>query len=76
MGIESIVVNSLHHQAISQLAPDLEAVAHAPDGIIEAVETLGHPFGIAVQWHPEWMTDIREMELLFDRFVRASFGQI
>ena len=53
-------VNSYHHQAIRTLAPPLEAVASAPDGIVEAVELKGsqHPV-LAVQWHPEigWESD-------------------
>ena len=32
-------------------------IAHAPDGLIEAIQLTGHPFGLAVQWHPEWLTD-------------------
>src|SRR5262245_27940200 len=52
--VESLQVNSIHHQGIKDLAPSLHASAFAPDGIIEAVELPGHPFGVAVQWHPEW----------------------
>lgn len=75
MGVEHTMVNSLHHQAISQLAPGLDAVGHAPDGIIEAVELIDHPFGMAIQWHPEWMTDVNEMALIFVHFVRAASDQ-
>jgi putative glutamine amidotransferase len=46
-------VNSLHHQAIKELAPGLRVVARAPDGVVEAVEVEGHPFALGVQWHPE-----------------------
>lgn len=34
----SLEVNSLHHQAVDQVAPPLEAVAWAQDGVIEAIE--------------------------------------
>jgi putative glutamine amidotransferase len=68
-------VNSLHHQGIKDLAPGLEAVAYAPDGIIEAVELPGHPFGLAVQWHPEWLTDQEPIRWLFRAFVAASSGE-
>lgn len=64
-------VNSLHHQGIKDLAPALKAVGYAPDGLIEAVELPGHPFGLAVQWHPEWLTTQPEMRHLFRRFVEA-----
>jgi putative glutamine amidotransferase len=44
---------SLHHQGIRQLAPELSATAFTPDGLIEGVEIVGHPFAVGVQWHPE-----------------------
>ena len=47
---ERAFVNSYHHQALRDLAPGLVAAAHAPDGLVEAVEGDGL---IAVQWHPE-----------------------
>jgi putative glutamine amidotransferase len=65
-------VNSLHHQGIKDLAPSLVAVGHAPDDLVEAVELPAHPFGIAVQWHPEWLTDQQPMRRLFSAFVEAS----
>ena len=52
----ALEVNSMHHQAIRDLAPDLAPVAHAPDGLIEAVEPADparFPFLIGIQWHPE-----------------------
>ena len=48
--IESV---SFHHQAIDRLGAGLVAVAHAPDGVIEAVELEDRPELEAVQWHPE-----------------------
>jgi putative glutamine amidotransferase len=72
LGSNSSRVNSLHHQAIDQLAPDLAATAHAPDGIIEAVELQGHPFGMAVQWHPEWLTAYSQMREMFSVFADAT----
>jgi putative glutamine amidotransferase len=47
-------VNSAHHQAIEQLADDLEVEAWAAhDGIIEQVRLSNYPFGLGVQYHPE-----------------------
>lgn len=65
-------VNSLHHQAVHQLAPGLRATAHAPDGLVEAVELPDHPFGLAVQWHPEWLTGHTPMRALFQAFGEAA----
>lgn len=71
-GAPLLQVNSLHHQGIKDLAPAFKAVAFAPDGIIEAIELPGHPFGMAVQWHPEWLTDQEATRRLFKAFVDAA----
>ncbi len=65
-------VNSLHHQGIKDLAPALRPSAFAPDGLIEAVELPEHPFGLAVQWHPEWLSGEYRMPALFEAFVQAA----
>ena len=53
MGKTEINVNSLHHQGLRDLAPELRATAVAPDGLVEGTEIPGHPFAVTVQWHPE-----------------------
>jgi putative glutamine amidotransferase len=72
LGQPLVDVNSLHHQAVREVAPALRAVAHAPDGLVEAVEVRDHPFALAVQWHPECLPDAPEMRRLFEAFVRAA----
>jgi putative glutamine amidotransferase len=72
LGEAEAQVNSLHHQAIDRLAPGLRPTAYAPDGIIEAVEFPDQPFGLAVQWHPEWLLDDPAMRALFRAFVQAA----
>lgn len=74
IGIEEIGTNSLHHQAISQLGKGLRVNAVAEDGIIEGVEVLDHPFGVGVQWHPEWLQSDFRMMRLFEAFVEACQG--
>ncbi|GAB4398201.1 MAG: gamma-glutamyl-gamma-aminobutyrate hydrolase family protein [Anaerolineales bacterium] len=71
LGVESLNVNSLHHQGVERLAAGLTAAAFAPDGIIEAVEIPGHPFGLAVQFHPEWLGDQEPIRRLWQSFVDA-----
>lgn len=66
-------VNSLHHQGIRELAPGLQAVATAPDGLIEAIEVSDHPFALGVQWHPENLIHVApRMVALFRHFVTAA----
>ncbi len=65
-------VNSLHHQSLKDIASPLRVVGHAPDGVIEVVEIPDHPYAVAVQWHPEWLTDQIPMQRLFKSFVDAS----
>jgi putative glutamine amidotransferase len=60
-----IRVNSLHHQGLKEIAPALRVAGHSPDGLVEAVELSEHPFGLAVQWHPEWLTDQENTRTLF-----------
>ena len=45
-------VNSYHHQAVDVVGAGLVATAHAPDGVVEAVERPGADV-LGVQWHPE-----------------------
>ena len=52
---ETAQVNSLHRQAIGQIAPGLTIEARTEDGIIEAVSVDGaKAFAVGVQWHPEY----------------------
>jgi len=74
LGGETALVNSLHHQGIRRLAAGLKATAFAPDGVIEAIELAGHPFGLAVQWHPEWLGEHLAMRALFTAFIRAAMA--
>ncbi|HET7452724.1 MAG TPA: gamma-glutamyl-gamma-aminobutyrate hydrolase family protein [Thermoanaerobaculia bacterium] len=64
----SFRVNSRHHQAIARLGSGLRAVAHAPDGLVEAVEGEGI---VAVQWHPENLAGDAVADRLFRAFREA-----
>lgn len=72
LGVTQVATNSLHHQGLQQVAPGLQVLAHAPDGLAEAVVYESHPFGLAVQWHPEWMPDSLPMQALFRAFAAAA----
>lgn len=71
-GGATVLVNSIHHQAIKVLGKGLSVSARCPvDGVIEAVESKELKI-LAVQWHPEtlWQNDPKqEMLKLFRYFV-------
>lgn len=71
-GSREVMVNSLHRQAIDNLAPGLTVEAVAEDGTIEAVRVeAATAFALGVQWHPEY-------KVLNDPFSVAifrAFGQ-
>lgn len=72
VGMTRVGVNSLHHQAVLDLAPPLTASAFTADGLNEGVEVAGARFFMGVQWHPEAIFDIvPAMQTLFGNFVRA-----
>lgn len=73
LGGDEVAVNTMHHQAVKDLAPALQAVGWAPDGTVEAVEMPGAQFVIGVQWHPEELVGVTEhARRLFTAFVAAA----
>ncbi|MDQ3877380.1 MAG: gamma-glutamyl-gamma-aminobutyrate hydrolase family protein [Actinomycetota bacterium] len=72
-GTRDIEVNSHHHQGLDDVAPDLEPVAWAEDGVLEAVEHRHRSWVIGVQWHPEAMSDVDPVQAkLFDALIEAA----
>ena len=70
---EKIRVNSLHHQAIKEVAPNFRVAAKSGDGIIEAIENKGPGFVLGIQWHPEEMwAEERTAYQLFLALVKES----
>ncbi len=72
LGEANLPVNSLHHQGIKDIPVGLEPSAFSPDGLVEAIELKDHPYGIAVQWHPEWLMDQELIQKLFRSFIAAA----
>lgn len=70
-------VNSSHHQAVLEPAEPLMATARASDGIVEAMELKPDaakrmPFLLAVQFHPERLTERHAgHRAIFRRFIQA-----
>ncbi|EFC0631524.1 gamma-glutamyl-gamma-aminobutyrate hydrolase [Escherichia coli O102:H6] len=65
-------VNSLHGQGAKVVSPRLRVEARSPDGLVEAVSVINHPFALGVQWHPEWnSSEYALSRILFEGFITA-----
>lgn len=73
VGVMELKVTSSHHQLIHHLGDGLQVSAVGDDGVIEGIEEPGHPFFLAVQWHPERMVDQYAHQMaLFEALVAAA----
>jgi putative glutamine amidotransferase len=77
LGSDHFQANSLHHQALEQIASGLRVTGRAPDGVIEAVEGEGDAFVLGVQCHPEqlWHAVDTRWQRVFQAFVAAAAEQ-
>lgn len=74
-GINTAKVNSVHHQAIKDLAkPMIVESISIPDGLIEAMRYNGEPFVYGIQWHPEFHSDpsLLSNEPILKEFLRHA----
>jgi len=54
IGVETLRVNSFHHQMVGDLAPNFIISAYSGDGVIEGIEVPDEEFFcVGVQFHPE-----------------------
>jgi len=66
---DTVMVNSLHHQSVKDVAPALHVTAVSPDGVVEGVESADG-LVVAVQCHPEELVGEDGWAMsLFRRFV-------
>jgi putative glutamine amidotransferase len=69
----NLTVNSYHHQSVALPGSGVTVSAHAPDGVIEAIEANDHPFYMGVQWHPERQAgNPPQIARLFKAFIQAA----
>lgn len=71
VGKDTMQVNSSHHQAVKMPAKDVKINAVAPDGVIEGIEYIRHPFCLGVEWHPEYAIEKGDRDI-FQAFVKAA----
>ncbi len=73
LGSTKMQVNSFHHQAALAIGQNLQVVAHASDGLVEAVEDRSLRFFYGVQWHPECLQAVAPAHrALFRAFIEAA----
>lgn len=73
VGKRELQVNSMHHQAVRDLAPSLRAAAVSADGLVECLWRPESRFFLGVQWHPEYLRPADEdAAALFRAFVQAA----
>lgn len=72
LAADDVEVCSWHHQSIDRVGEGLKPVAWSSDGVIEAVESVGHSFCVGVQWHPEMQFQEASQLRLFEHFAVAA----
>lgn len=69
-GAPQAEINSWHHQSVLDPGQNLLITAHAPDGVVEAVEWADDSnWIVGVQWHPERMPGDALAQALFRELV-------
>jgi putative glutamine amidotransferase len=72
VGTNTLSTNSAHHQAVDQPAAAVQVSSRCTDGIIESYEVRNYPFGLGIQWHPEYLIAEAPHLNLFKGLVRAA----
>ncbi len=75
IGDTQACVNSIHHQAVRDVAPGLQARGWTSDGVVEVLDPDDHSWPLlAVQWHPEYLAvnDDQASLALFTRLVAQA----
>lgn len=72
LGRERARINSLHHQAISDLGEGMVVSGRDLDGIVQAVEHPGRRFMLGVQWHPEYLPFRLEQLSIFKALAESA----
>jgi len=72
MGVDELMVNSIHKQAIAVLGEGLVAVAQEANGVIQAIEDPTRNFQLGVQFHPEFLIHRKQFRRIFEALVQAA----
>lgn len=73
LSIETVEVNSRHHQAVRHLGRNLTVVATSPDGLVEVLVCSSDEWWVkGVQWHPENLVHLTMQRRLWAEFVQTA----
>jgi putative glutamine amidotransferase len=71
-GDGEVRVNSMHHMAIDEVANGFRVTATAPDGVVEAIESIDEEwFAFGTQFHPEAGSASALDQRIFDEFIEG-----
>lgn len=66
-------VNALHNQAIDVAGEGIELVAREQNTeIVQGIEHRHYPFVIGVQWHPEYLIQVKRQRNIFKGLVKEA----
>jgi putative glutamine amidotransferase len=69
--VDTLKINSLHHQAMDRVEHGMRVVARDLDGFTQAIESIDRRFILGVQWHPEYLPYMANQRKLFRAFAEA-----
>jgi putative glutamine amidotransferase len=72
LGTTEARVNALHSQAIDRLGAGLRVCAREKSGVIQAIEHGHARLVLGVQWHPEYLPQLRQQQALFAALVQVA----
>lgn len=77
LGVDTIGVNTLHHQATKDIAPGVVPMAFAEDGLLESWYYDSEDQWIrAYQWHPEMMAPCGHNDAIIKDFIRQCIKEM
>lgn len=71
---DKIKVNSIHHQAIKDIAIGFKKIAFSEDNCIEGIELINNiKYFLGLQWHPEALFD-ENSKKIFESFLERVYN--
>ncbi|WP_018478758.1 gamma-glutamyl-gamma-aminobutyrate hydrolase family protein [Pontibacter roseus] len=72
LGTQELEVNALHNQAVKEPGQGMAIVAREPNQVVQGIEHTAQSFMIGVQWHPEYLIQLKEHRRLFQALVQQA----